>query len=690
MTGEELARTRQITWPEQPRQRKRRRARGPVGRGITPAGSDRAKVFGPEDGIKKDASVHLRWIISTMVAGIVGATGIGAVILGSSDIKKAETLADTFERTIEDAIPKDDGLQDAQTASFFTRAKSDKLPTSDTGAVTQHVIHESIVTEKRSRRFIRVKPYERIVARLSTSSENMAQIPPFNPFRLYANLSPIRNARQADAASRDDVEIASLDLDTVPATNFMGKELPDAVVMNAVIEAIQIDQNDASRLDDEVSSETTLASPLLVKTGPEIVDGYEVARASDPVGANTTVLAKSVVPSNGTDEFAGQEIRVVTVRKGDSLLGILRRAGAQSWQALAIVEAASPVFSSRQMKPGQQVRLTMVPSPTQDNLMEPRRVSVFGAGQQHLVSVVANNAGEYEASVQPIDTMSLVLRPPSADSIRPSIYSSVYQVGRIRELPDDLIMRILKVHAYDTDFKRRVAPGDEVELFFDRGERDSGSEGDTPGALLFTSIKIGNTRRDFYRYRTPDGVIDFYDADGNSAKKFLMRKPVRGGGVRFTSSFGFRMHPILRRRKMHTGVDWAAARGTPILAAGNGVIEEAGRKGGYGNYVRIRHANGYKTSYAHMRRIGRGVRVGAKVRQGQVIGQVGSTGLSSGPHLHYEVLVNNRPVNPMSISVPRGRQLKGKAKLAFTKERRRIDELRRRIPVSTQLAEVKL
>ena len=167
-----------------------------------------------------------------------------------------------------------------------------------------------------------------------------------------------------------------------------------------------------------------------------------------------------------------------------------------------------------------------------------------------------------------------------------------------------------------------------------------------------------------------------------------MRRPVRGEDVRITSGFGLRRHPVLQTSRMHTGVDWACAAGTPIMAAGNGTIEEAGRKGEYGNYVRIRHANGYKTAYGHMLRIGNGVAPGVKVRQGQIIGYVGSTGLSSGPHVHFEVLVNKEFVDPMSIQVPRERQLTGKQLADFQKERTRIDALMRRNPVSTRVAAV--
>jgi murein DD-endopeptidase MepM/ murein hydrolase activator NlpD len=171
-----------------------------------------------------------------------------------------------------------------------------------------------------------------------------------------------------------------------------------------------------------------------------------------------------------------------------------------------------------------------------------------------------------------------------------------------------------------------------------------------------------------------------------------MRRPVRGEDVRLTSGFGPRMHPLLRLQKMHYGEDWACAMGTPIMAAGAGVVEEAGPKGENGNYIRIRHANGYKTGYAHLQKFAAGVATGVRVRQGQIIGYVGSTGLSSGPHVHFEVLIKNRfdasysHVNPRTIPVPNERQLKGKDLTDFKRERARIDDLMRRHPVrSAQL-----
>jgi murein DD-endopeptidase MepM/ murein hydrolase activator NlpD len=168
-------------------------------------------------------------------------------------------------------------------------------------------------------------------------------------------------------------------------------------------------------------------------------------------------------------------------------------------------------------------------------------------------------------------------------------------------------------------------------------------------------------------------VVDYYDETGKSAKKFLVRKPLAQGLV--TSSFGSRRHPLLQYTRMHTGVDWGAPMGTPIYASGNGTIEKIGWEGGYGRYIRIRHANGYATGYGHMSAFARNMAEGKKVRQGQVIGYVGSTGLSTGAHLHYEILINGRFVDPMKIRLPRGRVLEGPILAQFERERDRLDSM---------------
>ncbi|NLA74728.1 MAG: M23 family metallopeptidase [Deltaproteobacteria bacterium] len=176
------------------------------------------------------------------------------------------------------------------------------------------------------------------------------------------------------------------------------------------------------------------------------------------------------------------------------------------------------------------------------------------------------------------------------------------------------------------------------------------------GELLYASMNTRVVPITIYRYQTADGEIDMYDAKGCSVRKTLMATPI--DGARLSSSYGMRRHPILGYTRMHKGLDFAAPSGTPIMAAGDGVIEFAGKKGGYGNYISIRHANGYQTAYGHMKGFASGIKKGARVKQGNVIGYVGSTGVSTGPHLHYEVLYNKKHVNPASVKTPSGRILK--------------------------------
>ena len=197
--------------------------------------------------------------------------------------------------------------------------------------------------------------------------------------------------------------------------------------------------------------------------------------------------------------------------------------------------------------------------------------------------------------------------------------------------------------------------------------------------VLFAALTVGGETKKFYRYQSPDdGVVDYYDETGKSAKKFLVRKPVGLGIMR--SGFGFRRHPILGYSKMHTGVDWSAPYGTPIFASGNGTVDKVGWEGGYGKYVRVKHNNGYETAYGHMSAFARGIEPGKRVRQGQVIGFVGSTGLSTGAHVHYEIVVNGRFVDPMRIRLPRGRVLEGPMLAGFEKERERVEGMMSRKP----------
>ena len=629
---------------------------------------------------------RFRWMLSTCLAAAVGAISILVVVYGSSDKNSGNdgllpaliSIRDGTLPTPTMPTPKNaDGLK-------WVSPKADRLQLTTGSLSTRYIIHESTKSRRDGREYVRQKPYARIVARLASVSADAAQsIPAFNPFKLYANTAPVTSNDDADekagsGLSHTDVSVKVVELlgGILPGED--GQELDSAEVQELV---------QSSSAPQTVEAELPLDAAPEANVPPEdLSPDQKIAwqpRAETSQRTNTTDIFKSPeTPDDPTDDYEGGEASVVTVGRTDTLSKILSNAGADAWQVRAMIEAAHNTFPETALVPGQEVRITLVPSLTQADKKEPARFSIFSDGHDHLVTVSRNASGEFFASSQPLIGEELQQTAGDGEgSISSTLYSSLYHAGQMQNLDTETITQILRVNAFDTDFRRRVRPGDTMELFFDM--KDEQSTDGPPGELLYSGINSGGAFYRFYRFRTLDGQIDYYDEHGNNSKKFLMRKPVRGDDVRLTSGFGVRYHPLLNVRKMHTGVDWACSPGTPILASGTGVIEEAGHKGYNGNYVRIRHANGYHTAYSHMSRIGSGITPGVKVRQGQVIGFVGSTGLSSGPHLHFEVLVNSRFVDPMSIQVPRERKLDGKELADFQRERARIDELMRRAPVMT-------
>jgi murein DD-endopeptidase MepM/ murein hydrolase activator NlpD len=625
-------------------------------------------------------SGRFRWLLSTCLAAGVGVLAILVVIAGSTDNREAEGGLFASLKGVSDAPLAVFRLPSARVDGLrWAVPKTDRLMIPGGAMATKFVISDAVRQRRGSRDYIMNKPYARLVARLAPISKAEAlKVPPFNPFTLYANTTPLDAADRPEDGQQDaTVKIVELLGGTVPSED--GQELGADEVAEAIARA-QAATADPPALRPTVTSEAQ--GPT---TGNVAAEGS--TKATELPAPNTTMLAKSVFErEDAIDDLEGREVRVVKAQRGDTLTRILQRMGAETWQARAMNDAARNGLPEGVLQAGLEVHVTLVPSVLRANRMEPVRFSVFGEAQDHRVTVTRNAAGEFVASASPIDER--IARAALVGDDQPqasSLYASLHHTAERQGIPPDVILQIFKIHAYETDFRQRVRAGDGFELFFDVKEEDKGADGSL-GELLVSAITSAGETHKFYRFRTPDGLIDFYDDQGNTSRKFLMRRPVRGEDVRITSGFGVRRHPILQVPKMHTGVDWACAQGTPIMAAGSGVIEEAGRKGEYGNYVRIRHANGYRTAYGHMHRFAPGVSEGVKVRQGQIIGFVGTTGLSSGPHVHFEVLVNNSFVDPMSIQVPRERQLAGKQLADFQKERARIDDLMRRNPVSTRVA----
>ena len=363
------------------------------------------------------------------------------------------------------------------------------------------------------------------------------------------------------------------------------------------------------------------------------------------------------------DDFDGErvpnrELKRLKVKSGDSLGPLLQKNGLTGQQAYKVTQAFSTVFKPRNVRVGQEFGLHFTDGSLDHLTFKPsveKTIFVDRVGDTYAAREIA---AEFK-----YETVAV------SSEISNSLYVDATRLGA----PDKVVAQFANIYEYSVDFQRDIQPGDKFELFFEVA-RDHKGEIIKAGDLLYTSFSPRGKKTDYYLYKDAKGRENFYDAKGKTAKRKLRATPVNG--ARLSSSFGRRKHPILGYRKMHTGVDFAAPRGTPILAAGSGTVERANRYGGYGNYIRIRHTDGYKTAYAHLKNFARGVKKGKYVKQDQVIGYVGTTGRSTGPHLHYEVIHNGKKINPRRLSQLSGKPLKASEMPSFKTRRGEIDEMR--------------
>ncbi len=373
--------------------------------------------------------------------------------------------------------------------------------------------------------------------------------------------------------------------------------------------------------------------------------------------------------------------RKVVIRSGDTLMKLLIDAGIERPEAANAIEAMRQVFRPRDLRPGQAMRLAFAPEQDMSGRGgEPplRLVSLTlqSSPEQDIRVVRAEGDGGFvaEAIERP-----LTLEVTGGAGI---IESSLFTAGLRSGVPAPVMIEVIRAFSFDVDFQREVRKADDFELLFESHFDEDGALAKL-GSVLYAALTLSGRRLELYRFTPESGVTDYFDSKGRSVRKALLRTPI--DGARLSSGYGPRKHPILGYNTMHRGLDFAAPRGTPIYAAGDGIVERVGRYGAYGKYLRIRHNGTYKTAYAHLSRFAKGLKKGSRVKQGQIVGYVGSTGRSTGPHLHYEVLAKGRQINPKKIKLPSGEQLKGADLEAFEAFRDRIEGLRRERPTQPQL-----
>lgn len=323
------------------------------------------------------------------------------------------------------------------------------------------------------------------------------------------------------------------------------------------------------------------------------------------------------------------------IERGDTFKAVLMRAGVAPDDADRAIQALTKVYDPRRLQPGLEIFLQLQP---QKKDPVPLLASIDFVADPHTdISVVRESDGSFTAT-----TYERTLTPRIAYG-HAVIESSVYEAGQDAGIPSATLNGLVNLYSFDVDFQRDVHPGDSFEIVYQRMTDEAG----TPvmeGNVLIASMTLNGVKTTLYRFKTRSGYVDYFDEDGQSAQKSLLRTPT--DAARISSGFGSRRHPILGYNRMHRGIDFAAPSGTPVYAAGDGIVEKAGWNGSYGKYIRIRHGGSFKTAYAHLRGFARNITEGVRVKQRQVIGYIGTTGRSTGPHLHFEVRFRGVAQNP--------------------------------------------
>lgn len=367
------------------------------------------------------------------------------------------------------------------------------------------------------------------------------------------------------------------------------------------------------------------------------------------VGSIANAAIQQTPTSEPRKQLPESYVRTLEVGSGDTLMKILLEAGINRGDAYTAIEALREEYDPRRLRPGQKIEVTFQPGLHEDmpHSFEEMRLNT---GFNHNVYVSRETGGVYKAHEEVKDLVTTLRHAEG------TIDSSLYVAATDAGLPASLLMEFIFAYSFDVDFQRDIQKGDRFQIMYEEVATEDGKHKKV-GNILFASLKTGGRALPIYRYEDKDGRVAYYDDQGKSAQKALMRTPING--ARLSSGFGKRRHPILGYSKMHTGIDFAAPSGTPIFAAGDGVLDYAARKGGYGKYIRIRHNSEYQTAYAHMRAFKKGMYKGKRVKQGDIIGYVGTTGRSTGPHLHYEIIKNGRKTNPLRVRMPAGKKLAG-------------------------------
>jgi len=401
-----------------------------------------------------------------------------------------------------------------------------------------------------------------------------------------------------------------------------------------------------------------------VKLDPELMryEGFVCTEDNVSGKGNKNDNVKSSKMSSAQKDINESSLKkleqVITVKEGENFTKLMRKAGLDRKEIYRLGVKIDDIFPLKNLRPGQKIKIIF--NELGDSLLFKELTIDFP-----LFIVSANKKasnGKFYATLIKKELNTKLIYKSGV------IQESLYVFAKNNKVPMAIIPSLMDVFSYDIDFQRDIAKGTPVEILFEK-LTDSNGKFVSYGKILYASIKINKDALKIYHFKYSNG-LEYFKPDGSSVRRTLLKTPIDGAVI--SSHFGNRKHPILGYTKKHKGIDFAARKGTPLFAAGDGVITRIGRNGGYGNYIRIKHNNQYDTAYAHLSKFARNLKRGRRVKQGQIIAYVGSTGSSTGPHLHFEILKNNVQVNPLKVKSHKEKKIKGET---FIKFKRRMGEI---------------
>ncbi|RNJ41983.1 peptidase M24 [Mesorhizobium erdmanii] len=608
--------------------------------------------------------VSARWLSGTFLTGVTSSVLMGVALFAALDGRQQLATPPEIAELIGLASNGDSG-EVAKTTRLVAPRQIAK-------AKDRRRMEVSMATKVGDRDVIHTMPFVQIKMALAAGHTTSRPYPPFDPMQVFGDDGDDAPAQPATASAasgqiygakvESEMSLKTVDF-PIETASFDEKSDLSADEVEKVVREAGTDLSDGAV---QVASLHYVDPQRFGEAFAESMAGsYDVKIVPENV---------SVSPRAATDDQApafAEEI--IPFTKDTDLTEAFADSGYTGDDATGMAEAIAKLLNAPTLKAGTVLRVGLE---VHGDAAKVVRTSVYDK-TTHIVTIALDDRGQYVPAQEPEPNPELLTAfddssaPVVVRGNLPNVYDGIYRAAYSYGMSKKMTQRLIKLLASGVDFQSRLNPSDRLEVLFSQPDGDDQTSDDSE--LLYVSATFGGTTRNFYRFQMQDGSTDYFDEDGSSAQQFLLRNPLPNG--RFTSGFGARKHPILGYVRMHTGTDWAAPIGSPIIAAGNGVVEKAGWAGGYGKQIILRHANGYETSYNHQSAFAKGIAPGVRVRQGQVIGYLGQTGLSTGPHLHYELIVNGTKVDSMRVRLPVGKVLKGDDLVAFKRERERIDDL---------------